>query len=290
MNDFMGRTAFVTGAASGIGLGIARQLALAGANVVLCDIRADALREASQKLAELGARILVTPADVSDRQSLVAAADLAEQKFGPIHLLFNNAGVAMHGVPLEAVSPADWDFVIGVNIYGVIHGIETFVPRMRRHGEGGHVVNTASIGGLQVNPSFLTGPYSMTKYAVIALSEALEQELVGSGIGVSVLCPAAVDTHIHLSARSRPKRLGGPFERPENHFMGELIRDALSGDAVGARVLAAIRNDEFFIFTHSKPRAWIEARHQRIMRAFDRAAEWERTEAESAAARRRRAS
>ena len=290
MNEFMGRTAFVTGAASGIGLGIARQLALAGANVVLCDIRADALEAASRTLAPLGAQILVAPADVSDRKSLASAADLAEQRFGPVHLLFNNAGVAMHGVPLDAVSPADWDFVISVNIYGVIHGIEIFVPRMKRHGEGGHIVNTASIGGLQVNPSFLTGPYSMTKYAVVALSEALEQELAGSGIGVSVLCPAAVDTGIHLSARARPARLGGPFQRSENHFMGELIRGGLTGDAVGARILAAIRNNEFFILTHHEPRGRIEARHRRIMEAFDRAAEWERSETESAAVRRRRAS
>lgn len=290
MIDFTGRTSFVTGAASGIGLGIARQLALAGANVALCDIRTDALEAAARQLAQFSPRILAVRADVSDRASLAAAADTAEATFGPAHFVFNNAGVAMHGVPLYEVAPADWDFVIDVNIHGIINGIAVFVPRMKRHGQGGHIVNTASIGGLQVNPAFLTGPYSMTKYAVVALSEALELELAGSGIGVSVLCPAAVDTEIHLSARSRPERLGGSFERPENHFMGELIHDGLSVDTVGARVLDAIRDREFFILTHTAPRDRIEARHQRIMEAFDRAAEWERSMAADDMSRRRHAS
>jgi NAD(P)-dependent dehydrogenase (short-subunit alcohol dehydrogenase family) len=196
----------------------------------------------------------------------------------------------MHGVPLHEVAPADWDFVIGVNVHGVINGIAVFVPRLKRHGEPSHIVNTASIGGLQVNSTFRTGPYSMTKYAVVALSEALEQELAGTGIGVSVLCPAAVDTEIHLSARSRPERMGGPFERAENHFMGEIIQEGLSGDAVGTRVLAAIRDGEFFILTHTARRSVIEARHRRIMDAFDRAAEWERSTAAADISRRRRAS
>lgn len=282
MKDLAGRTAFVSGAGSGIGLGIARQLARAGAKVALGDIRPEAVRAARQEIETFGGRAIDLVVDVSERASMEAAADQVERAFGALHIVCNNAGVAMHGVPIEAIPPADWDWVIGVNIYGVIHGVQVFLPRIRGHNEGGHIVNTASIGGLQVNPNWHTGAYSMTKYAVVALSEALEQELQGSGIGISVLCPAAVATGIHLSGRARPERLGGPFVRPENHFMGELIQDGLSPDRVGARVVQAIRDEEFFIFTHAEPRRWIEARHRRIMAAFDRVEEIERAAAQPA--------
>jgi NAD(P)-dependent dehydrogenase (short-subunit alcohol dehydrogenase family) len=271
MDDLRGKNAFVTGAGSGIGQGIARHLAKAGANVAVADIRRDAAEATAAEINAAGGHAIPLAVDVSDRADMEHAADEAEDALGPIHIVANNAGVAMHGVPLEKIAASDWDWVIGVNIYGVIHGIQTFVPRMRAHGQGGHVVNTASIGGLQVNPNFHTSAYSMTKYAVVALSEALEQELEGSGIGVSVLCPAAVATGIHLSERSRPERLGGPTVRPENHFMGELIKDGWTGDEVGARVVDAIRAGEFFILTHTEPREWIEKRHRRIEEAFDRA-------------------
>jgi NAD(P)-dependent dehydrogenase (short-subunit alcohol dehydrogenase family) len=275
MDDLRGKTAFVTGAGSGIGLGIARQLARAGASVAVADIRRDAAEAAAAEIVAAGGRAIPLALDVSDRAEVERAADTAERALGPIHIAVNNAGVAMHGVPLEKIAAADWDWVIGVNIYGVIHGIQTFVPLMRAHGEGGHIVNTASIGGLQVNPNFLTGAYSMTKYAVVALSEALEQELAGSGIGVSVICPAAVNTSIHLSERSRPERLGGPTVRPENHFMGDIIKDGWVPEAVGERVVHAILGNEFFILTHTEPRDWIEKRHRRIREAFDRAAAYQ---------------
>jgi len=270
MRDINGKVAFVSGAGSGIGLGIARQLAKAGAAVALADIRRDAVEAAADDLRAGGAKAVAIGVDVSDRASVERAAAAVEREFGAVHIAVNNAGVAMHGVPVEKVSAADWDWVIQVNIYGVIHGIQVFCPRIRAAG-GGHIVNTASIGGLQVNPNFRTGPYSMTKYAVVALSEALAQELQGSGIGVSVLCPAAVATGIHLPGRARPERLGGPCERPEAAFLGDLIKDGMKPDDVGARVVRAIRDDEFFIFTHTGPKAWIEARHQRILAAFDRA-------------------
>lgn len=272
MDNLAGRNAFVTGAGSGIGQGIARQLARAGVHVAVADIRGDAAEATAAEIVAAGGHAVPLALDVSDRADVERGADAAERALGPIHIACNNAGVAMHGVPLEKIAANDWDWVIGVNIYGVIHGIQTFVPRMRAHGEGGHVVNTASIGGLQVNPKFHTSAYSMTKYAVVALSEALEQELEGSGINVSVLCPAAVATSIHLSERSRPERLGGPTVRPENHFMGKIIKDGWTGDEVGARVVDAIRANEFFILTHTGPRDWIEQRHRRILKAFDRAA------------------
>jgi NAD(P)-dependent dehydrogenase (short-subunit alcohol dehydrogenase family) len=276
LQDIKGKTAFVSGAASGIGFGVASALAQAGANVAMVDIRAEALEEARARVHNLGAHVETYVSDVSDAALLEETAAAIEAQFGAIHIVCNNAGVSMLGVRLEDIPRSDWDWVIDVNIKGVINGLRTFVPRMRRHGEGGHIVNTASIAGLQVNPNFRTGAYAMTKYAVVALSEALEQELAGSGIGVSVLCPAAVDTGIHLSARARPSRFGGPFTRDADHFMGDLIKQGLRPEQVGARVVQAIRDDEFYILTHSSPRAWVERRFARIMAAFDRAEAFER--------------
>jgi NAD(P)-dependent dehydrogenase (short-subunit alcohol dehydrogenase family) len=244
-------------------------------NVALLDIQESALGELRRQIESSGGKAIALAADVSDADSLAAAAQRAEDAFGRIHVAVNNAGVAMHGTPLEEIGLGDWNWVIGVNIYGVIHGIRTFVPMIRKHGEGGHIVNTASIGGLQVHPGWNTGAYSMTKYAVVALSEALEQELAGSGIGVSVLCPASVRTAIYDSAKNRPARLGGPFERRQQHFLKDTIADGLTPLAVGERVLHAIRDNEFFVFTHAEPRQSIEDRHRRIMEAFDRIAETE---------------
>lgn len=277
LQHIKGKTAYVSGAASGIGFGVASALAQAGANIAMVDIREDALAEARARLHNLGAHVETFVSDVSDAAMLEETGAAIEAKFGPIHIVCNNAGVSMLGVRLEEIPRSDWDWVIDVNIKGVINGIRTFVPRVRRHGEGGHIVNTASIAGLQVNPNFRTGAYAMTKYAVVALSEALEQELAGSGIGVSVLCPAAVDTGIHLSARARPDRLGGPFTREADHFMGDLIKQGLHPEQVGGRVVQAIRDGEFYILTHSSPREWVERRFARIMAAFDRAEAFEKS-------------
>ncbi len=275
MKDFAGRTAIVTGAASGIGLGIAEALLREGMNVALADIRADKVEAACRGLRAAPGRTLALAVDVSDPDSVEAAARRVEEALGPLHVAVNNAGVAMHGTPLENISLDDWQWVIGVNIQGVINGIRSFVPRIRSHGQGGHVVNTASIGGFQVRPGWHTGAYSMTKYAVVALSEALEQELEGSGIGVSVLCPAAVRTSLYDSEKARPQRLGGPFERPQQHFLKDLVADGLAPIEVGERVVGAIRDGEFFVFTHSAPRQWIEERHRRLQLAFEHAAAFE---------------
>src|SRR5215203_2986911 len=220
-----GSAAYVSGAGSGIGRGIARRLAARGVAVGVCDIGLDDARETVRLIESAGGRALAVKTDVSDFGSVEAAAKQIQDSFGPVRIVCNNAGVAMHGVPLHEIAPADWDWVIGVNIYGVIHGIRTFVPRLLEGGGQDHIVNTASIGGFQLNPNFLTGAYSMTKYAVVALSEGLQNELAGTNVGVSVLAPAAVNTAIHLSERSRPERLGGAYVRPQNHFMGDLIKD-----------------------------------------------------------------
>ncbi|MDQ0315042.1 SDR family NAD(P)-dependent oxidoreductase [Amorphus orientalis] len=265
-----GMAAYVSGAGSGIGRGIARVLASRGVRVGVADIRGEAAEETVALIAADGGQAVALEVDVSEKASVEAAADAIEGAFGPVSIVCNNAGVAMHGVPVHEFSSAEWDWVIGVNLYGVIHGIQTFVPRLIAAGGPGHVVNTASIGGFQVNAAFLTGPYSTTKYAVVALSEALSNELAETSIGVSILAPAAVNTSIHLSERSRPDRLGGAYVRPENHFMGELIRDGADPLEIGRQVAEAIEDDALYVFTHPETEAWLEARCGRILAGYDR--------------------
>ena len=177
--EFSGKTAFVTGAANGIGLGICRALARNGVNLVLADIEKARLEAAREELAKFNVRTRAIEVDVSDAAAYERAADEAEAEFGNIHFLFNNAGIVMGPKPLWEVTPQQWDWIFGVNIFGVINGIRALVPRMKKHGEAGHIVNTASIAGLQVNPKLRNGSYAMTKYAVVAASEALAFNLEG---------------------------------------------------------------------------------------------------------------
>jgi NAD(P)-dependent dehydrogenase (short-subunit alcohol dehydrogenase family) len=278
MLDLNGKTAIVTGAGSGIGLGIAKALAGAGMNLVLGDLQPDRLTNACRAIEAFGVKTVGVAVDVSDAASVAAAGNAALDAFGKLHVAVNNAGVAMHGTPIEQVGIDEWNWVIGVNVLGVIHGIRTFVPMIRRHGEGGHVVNTASISGFFVRRGRNQGAYSMTKYAVVALSEALEQEVEDAGIGVSVLCPGAVDTSIFASAATRPDRFGGPYARPQQEAMRGAMGQALPPERVGLRVLQAIRDREFYVLTHAGERAAIKARHDRIDAAFDRAEAWERAQ------------
>ena len=276
MKDFKGKAAIVTGAASGIGLGIARNLAREGMNLVLADVEEDALARARGEIAGIGVKVAAVVTDVSDRASVLRAAEAAEREFGKLHIAVSNAGVSMHNQKLAAISPSDWNWLIGVNLLGVIHGIQAFLPLLLKHGEPAHLVNTASIAGFQVNPDMHSAGYAMTKYGVVALSEGLENELKDTKVGVSVLCPAAVDTLIYKSARNRPDRFGGPTERTQELFLKDLLAQGWSPDRIGARVVDAIRAKEFFIFTHSQTREWVEQRHERLMDAFDRAGAWEK--------------
>jgi NAD(P)-dependent dehydrogenase (short-subunit alcohol dehydrogenase family) len=274
MRDFKGKTAIVTGAASGIGLGIAKALAHAGANIVLADLRPEPLEVARQAIQATGVRAVGVTVDVSDPDSVAAAGKAALDAFGALHIAVNNAGVAMHGTPVENVTLQEWEWVVGVNVKGVINGIRTFVPMIRGHGQGGHVVNTGSVSSLFVRNGRNQGAYAMTKYAVLALSEALEQELAGSGIGVSILCPGGVDTSIFASAATRPDRFGGSYSRPGQEAMKSAsATGVLAPDVVGRRVLQAIQDNEFYILTHTGERAAIGARFDRIRAAFDRADE-----------------
>jgi NAD(P)-dependent dehydrogenase (short-subunit alcohol dehydrogenase family) len=272
MQDFKGKTAVVTGAASGIGLGIAKALAGAGMNLVLADLRPDPLEAARQTIEALGVKAIGVTVDVSDPDSVAAVGRVAEQAFGRLHVAVNNAGVAMHGTKVELVTPQEWAWSFGVNVMGVVNGIRTFVPMIRAHGEGGHVVNTGSMSSFFVRAGREQGAYAATKYAVAALSEALDQELEGSGIGVSILCPGAVSTAIFDSAATRPERFGGAYRRPTQEALkGTSSSASLDPVVVGQRVLQAIRDEDFYILTHTAERPAVQARFDRIMAAFDRA-------------------
>jgi NAD(P)-dependent dehydrogenase (short-subunit alcohol dehydrogenase family) len=277
VKDLKGKTAFVTGAASGIGLGMARTFAREGMNVVLADIQENALEGARKSVEGLGAKAISTLIDVADIASVQQAAAKAEAAFGNIHVVCNNAGVGFSGTDVDQVKREEWDWLIAVNLYGVINGVTTFLPLIRKHGQGGHIVNTASIGGLQTRKGFKSGAYAVTKYGVVAFSEAMENELdPASGIGVSVLCPAAVNTKIYDTARLRQERFGGAYERPQHAALKDILeKDGMNPDQVGQRVVEAIRDNEFFIFTHTGPRDWLEERHQKMMKAMDSAARFE---------------
>lgn len=275
MRQFEGKTAVVTGAASGIGLGLARTFARNGMAVVLCDIRGDRLEEALAEVRGLGARAIAVITDISDRASVESAAREAQKAFGAIHVVCNNAGVTMHNKSVADLTPQEWEWIIGVNLYGVIHGVQTFLPLIKAHGEDGHIVNTASIAGFNIKPERRSGAYGTTKFAVVALSESLAYDLAETPIGVSVLAPAAVNTEIYRSGANRPVRFGGPYN-PSGHdrLQRELTEHGLAPDVVGERVLDAMRRRELYIFTHMATKAWIEERHQKIMGAFVDCERW----------------
>ena len=277
MDNLKGKNAFVTGAASGIGLGICRALAREGVNLALADIERAPLDNAVAEIAGLGVKAFGVQLDVSDEAAVGRAAEKVAAGFERLHLLVNNAGVTFAGSPLLGVPQQQFDWIFGVNVFGMLHCLRAFVPLIRKHGEGGHILNTASIGGLQVNPQLRNGPYAMTKYAVVAMSETLALDLQGSGIGVSVFCPALVATNLMRSGNRRPERFGGPYQpgAPAATAASRVMPTrAISPDEAGMRAVSAIRNDEFFVFTHSETRAWIEARHRRLMQGFDQVDAW----------------
>lgn len=277
-HSWNGKTAIVTGAASGIGAATAELLARKGMNVVLSDIQPEPLAAAAARLQQAGLRVAHRHCDVSDADMVKALADFAEGTFGNIHLSFNNAGVAMHGVPMHEMQLGDWRWVSEVNLHSVVHAIHHILPRMIRHAEPALFLNTASIGGLQVNPNWMTGAYSMTKFAVVALSEGLENELKSTNVRVAVLCPSAVATNLS-DAHTRPERLGGATERPQQAFLREAIaRVGVSPAYVARRIWRAIQDREFYILTDASAQPIIEARHRRIEEALARADAYRRSE------------
>jgi NAD(P)-dependent dehydrogenase (short-subunit alcohol dehydrogenase family) len=264
MKDLQDKVAFVTGGASGIGLGIVKALVGAGVKVVMADLRQDHLDEALAHFGGRGSteRVHGIRLDVTDRAAMASAAAETEKRFGKVHVLVNNAGVGIEG-PLRNATYDDWDFGLGVNLGGVVNGIQTFVPRIRAHGEGGHVVNTASLAGLVWMPSFMT-VYTTSKAAVITLSECIRDDLAPDGIGVSVLCPGPVKSNIHQSGRNRPEKFRGSsgFAEAEAKLAQRTVSPLwMEPEVVGEKVLRAIRNGELYIITHGE---WREAFDQRI--------------------------
>jgi NAD(P)-dependent dehydrogenase (short-subunit alcohol dehydrogenase family) len=275
MREFKGKTAFITGGASGIGLAMAKAFAEAGMNVMLADVEQGALDQARKDLGQYGNHVLGVACDVADPDSVERAAQATFSAFGKVHVLCNNAGVAAAG-GTDLISVDNWRWVVDVNLMGVVYGVRSFLPHIRSHGEGGHIVNTASMAGMVNNMGF--SPYAATKFAVVAMSEGLRMRLQPLGIGVSVLCPDFVRTRIGESGRNRPDRYGPvqPLDpaSPTAAMVAEIARQIAAGidpANVAARVLNAIREDELYIFTHPNMRAGVDERFAAIQAAMDQA-------------------
>jgi NAD(P)-dependent dehydrogenase (short-subunit alcohol dehydrogenase family) len=261
--DLSGKVAVVTGGASGIGKGIAAQLAAEGARVIIADIQRDALDATAAELGVAG-----VPVDVSDAASVAALAETAVAMYGTVHVLCNNAGIGP-AAPIADLTLDDWHWILGVNLFGVIHGVHEFLPILKRNPDGGHIVNTASMAGL-VAPTRI-GSYAVAKYGVVALTEVLAMELAeeGSLVGASVLCPGTVHTNIGTSSRNRPGSLPDAGlkdivleleDNPQHRW--------INPDEAGAVVVRAIKRGYLYALTHPDWYPMVEARHAAIAEAF----------------------
>lgn len=268
MQDLNGKTAFVTGGASGIGFGLAEAFVDQGMNVVIVDIEQGALDTAKASLAQKSNRVHAIKLDVTDREAYARAADEVQRLFGNLHVLCNNAGVASRGL-VQNASYDDWDWTLGVNIGGVVNGIRTFLPRMLAHGEGGHIVNTSSMAGLGAAPGNVV--YSTSKFAVVGLSEGLRKELATQNIGVTVLCPAAVKTNFNRSARNRPETFADTGTVLTEEFY-ELSEKSFEGGTepreMGEMTVKAIKENLAFVLPHLEMKASYEAKVKGILDAW----------------------
>ena len=265
MRDLEGRVAFVTGGGSGVGLGMARAFVGAGMRVAIADVRADHLEAAT---AELGDDVHAIRLDVTDREAFARAADETERVLGKVHVLCNNAGVNLFNDIADATYQ-DWDWVLGVNLGGVVNGVVTFVPRIKAHGEGGHVVNTASMAAFVAGPG--AGIYTTAKFAVHGLSDALRWSLLPHGIGVSMVCPGLVKSKIYESDLIRPPELSTDVTPADEEFMRILpgLHEAgMEPDEIGEKVLAAIKENRFYVFTHADHREELREIFDETLAAF----------------------
>jgi NAD(P)-dependent dehydrogenase (short-subunit alcohol dehydrogenase family) len=256
MRDVEGKVAFITGGGSGVGLGMAKAFVSAGMRVAIADIRADHLETAN---AVLEGEVHAIQLDVTDREAFARAAEETERVFGNVHVVCNNAGIMLFNDMTEATYQ-DWDWVFGVNLGGVVNGVVTFVPRIKAHGEGGHVVNTASMAAFVAGPN--AGIYTTAKFAVLGLSDSLRWDLLPHGIGVSVVCPGLVNSNIYESARVTP---------PDEEFiriLPSLYGAGMDPEEIGEKVLRAIRRNQFYVFTHPDHRDELRGIFDEIMAAF----------------------
>ncbi len=261
-----GKTAVVTGGGSGIGEALCRAFAAEGMAVVVSDIDRDAAEGVAKAISAGGGSAIAIRTDVADRASVKALADEAFAAFGGVHTLCNNAGVVTFG-PAGEMSDADWDWVMSVNLGGVVNGVTQFLPRMIEQGGEAHIVNTASSAGLFAPPGMAS--YVASKQAVVGMSEHLRADLASLGIGVSVLCPGGVATRIVEAGRNRPDAHGGPEDVPDH---AEPIRQGIAAgmppEEVAGRVLDAIRENALYIVTHEDTREGVEARLEAMRAAF----------------------
>jgi NAD(P)-dependent dehydrogenase (short-subunit alcohol dehydrogenase family) len=254
MEQVTGKVAFITGGASGIGLGMARAFLDAGMRVAIGDLRRDHLENAAKQLSANENALLRVEVDVTDRGAMQRAADKVVEVFGKVHVLCNNAGIGVLGGIKEA-RYADWDWILDVNLNGVFNGVRTFLPLLRSHREGGHIMSTASMGGLMATNT--GGVYATAKFGVVAMMECLREDLADENIGVSVLCPAAVNTNIHQHDDMRPKRYsdtGYQGSSQQKAQAAAMIKGMLAMGMdplqVGKLVLRAIQHNQLYIFTH----------------------------------------
>ena len=264
MKHLHGKTAFVTGGASGIGLGMTRCFLQEGMNVVVADLSEEHLAQAREQLATHEPRLRYLRLDVANRDAMMAAAEHAESAFGKVHVLCNNAGVSSP-IPMDEAAAEDWDWIMGVNLNGVINGILAFLPRMRRHGEGGHIVNTSSIAGLVPAPAW-GGIYSTSKFAIHGLSGSLRLSVGKHRIGVSVLCPGATRSNVRNSERLRPERYARAARPPIS--MPSLQQIGVDPMLIGERVVQAIRHNTFYVIAHAENKAHVQAFVQEMLAAF----------------------
>jgi NAD(P)-dependent dehydrogenase (short-subunit alcohol dehydrogenase family) len=260
---FTDRVAVVTGGGSGIGRALTLALAREGAKVVIADVDEAAMEGVAREARDHGAQAVTVRTDVTELAQVQALAERAWKTFGAVHVLCNNAGVAAWG-GLEKATHRDWQWVLGVNLWGVIHGIEAFVPRMIAGGQRGHIVNTASMAGLIASQGL--GVYNTSKYAVVGLSETLAKDLKPYGIGVSVLCPMGVETRIRESERSRPAALRNEPGTAEAAV--ELIGRSLTPDTVAGMVLDAVRRGELYVITHDEGLEPLRRRFDRMQQSI----------------------
>jgi NAD(P)-dependent dehydrogenase (short-subunit alcohol dehydrogenase family) len=268
MKVLKGKVAAVTGAASGLGRSMALAFAAEGMDVALADVDEKNLYSVENEIQSLGARAITLKVDVSQAEQVNGFRDQALTRLGGLHVVCNNAGVSPLG-PVWENSVADWQWILGVNLWGVIHGVRAFVPHLIAQDEG-HIVNTASVAGLISPPG--SGAYNVTKHAVVALSESLQHDLRerNSRVGVSVLCPAYVPTRITESERSRPKDLAVAKKSPETLAREAMLKKAVtsgkvSADQVAQAVVKAIKEERFYILTHPRIKGAIQARMEDIL-------------------------
>ena len=275
MFKFKGRTAVISGGAEGIGLSIAKALGEQKMNIVLADIDEKNLLKSTAELESLGIPVLGALLDVADEMQWKSVADKAIEKFGKVHMVVNNAGVGGDSGPIENQETEGWQWALGVNLMGVVYGAKTIIPLIKQHGEGGWILNVSSMAGMGGVP--YSGVYTASKAAVVALSESWAQELKDKRIGVSVLCPAFVQTRIYDSERNRPDKYKSENYNIENESSfskqtKQMVKDGIDVSIVGKRVVEAINHGELYIFTHPNYRQVNQERFNGIDEAFARSA------------------